>query len=92
MNTAVLSKSDRIRTLNDCARRTFTGCAVMITLTVQELGDEERPSSLARFGNSTDLTPTTTLIMSTISARSTCTARSGFGSSTTTRRTCAHGV
>ena len=47
MNTAVLSKSDRIRTLNDCARRTFTGCAVMITLTVQELGDEEKAQLLS---------------------------------------------
>ena len=28
MDTAAPSKSDRIRTINDFTRRTFTGCAV----------------------------------------------------------------
>lgn len=47
MNTAALSKSERIRTLNDSARHTFTGCAVMITPTVQELADEEKAQLLS---------------------------------------------
>ena len=47
MDTAVPSTSDRIRTLNDHARRTFTGCAVMITPAVQELGDEEKAQLLS---------------------------------------------
>jgi len=47
MNTAVLSKPEQIRTLNDTCRRTFTGCTVMITPTVQELGDEEKAQLLS---------------------------------------------
>jgi hypothetical protein len=47
MNTAVLSKPERIRTLNDTCRRTFTGCTVTITPTVQELGDEEKAQLLS---------------------------------------------
>jgi hypothetical protein len=47
MNTPVLSTSDRIRTLNDHARRTFSGCAIMITPTVQELGDEGKAQLLS---------------------------------------------
>ena len=91
MDLAVPSTSDRIRTLNDHARRTFTGLRSWHSC-IQELGDEEKASSSARFGNLTDLTPTTVRIMSTISARSTYTARSGFGSSTTTHRTCTWGA
>ena len=46
MDTAVPSKSDRIRTINDFTRRTFTGCAVMVTPTVQELSDTEKAQLL----------------------------------------------
>ncbi len=47
MDTAVPSKRDRIRTLNDLARRTFTGCAVMITPAVQELNDDKKAQLLS---------------------------------------------
>jgi hypothetical protein len=47
MDTAVPSKSDRIRTLNDSARRTFIGCALMVTPTVQELGDTQKAQLLS---------------------------------------------
>lgn len=46
MDTAAPSKSDRIRTINDFTRRTFTGCAVMVTPTVQELSDTEKAQLL----------------------------------------------
>jgi hypothetical protein len=47
MDTAALSKSEHIRTLNDTCRLTFAGCSVMITPTVQELGDEEKAQLLS---------------------------------------------
>jgi len=47
MDTAVPSKSDRIRALNDGARRTFAGCTVLITPAVQELGDAEKAKLLS---------------------------------------------
>jgi uncharacterized protein DUF3768 len=46
MDAPVPSKRDRIRTLNDLARSTFTGCAVVITPAVQELSDDEKAQLL----------------------------------------------
>jgi len=37
MNTAVASKAELIRTINDRCRRHFLGCQVMATPSVQEL-------------------------------------------------------
>jgi hypothetical protein len=46
MDTPVSSKSDRIRTLNDAARRTFAGCTILITPVVPDLGDAEKPAAM----------------------------------------------
>jgi hypothetical protein len=47
MDTAVPSKSDRIRALNDSARCTFAGCTILITPVVQDLGAAEKAELLS---------------------------------------------
>ncbi len=47
MSVLQSTKTDRIRSLNDSARRTFAGCTVVITPAVQELGDEEKAKLLS---------------------------------------------
>jgi hypothetical protein len=47
MNTAVASKAELIRTINDRCRRHFLGCQVMLTPGVQELSDAEKAQLLS---------------------------------------------
>ena len=46
MNTAVASKAELIRTINDRCRSHFLGCQVMVTPSVQGLSDDEKAQLL----------------------------------------------
>ena len=48
MNIQTADKTARIRELNDLARTTFLGCAVMLTPGVQELSEHVRSRLLTR--------------------------------------------
>jgi hypothetical protein len=47
MSTAVVSKAEHVRTINDRCRKHFLGCTVVITPTVQELGAEDKAQLLS---------------------------------------------
>ena len=49
--------TDRIRELNDQARQTFTGCRVVITQGIPELGDEATHAILAQVRSYDSFTP-----------------------------------
>ena len=48
MQSAVLSKTDAIRALNDHARSTFTACAVMVTSAFQALPTDFKARALQK--------------------------------------------
>ncbi len=48
MTSTTMSKSDRIRELNDAFRRTFVGGAVMITAGVEAMPSDQRRSLLQK--------------------------------------------